>query len=151
MKSMEAAQTDMLSLLPLILVITIVLQAETSNFWLFVIAGFGALCSLIIAVVLYLTLRVVKRYMDETEKMQQALTKQSEHLVQQTELPTKTYEAALRQIEQMTQQTSISNDVYTASRQQTEELIRLRRLSVLPVFAARLQPDQSGISVHRLY
>src|SRR5262249_10494448 len=125
--------------------VTTILAPETSNFWLIVVAGFGVFCSLVVAVALFLTLRVVKRYSEETGKMQQALTKRSEEMIQQTELPAKTYEAALKQIEQMTQQTGISNEVYNASKRQIDELIHLRRLSVLPVFTARLEPDQSGL------
>ena len=68
--------------------------------------------------------------MQEAGKMLQALTKQSEQKAYQAELPIKMYDTALRQ---------------------TEELVRLRRLSILPVLAARLQPDQSGNPVHHLY
>ncbi len=127
------------------------MQPETSNFWLVISVIFGAFLYFLNILVLILTLRVVKRYTEETGKIQLALTKQSEERALQTELPTKIYEAALRQIEQMTQQTGVSNQVYNATQRQIEELVHLRRLSVLPVFAARLQPDQSGISVHRLY
>jgi hypothetical protein len=106
------------------------MQTETSFFWLVIVAGFGAFLSFINIVVLLLTMRSVKQYTEEAGKMHQALAKQAEQKAYQAELPTKMYDAALRQ---------------------TEELTRLRRLSVLHVLAARLQPDQSGNPVHHLY
>ena len=106
------------------------MQTETSFFWLVIVAGFGAFLSFINIAVLLLTMRTVRQYMQEAGKMLQALTKQSEQKAYQAELPTKMYDTALRQ---------------------TEELVRLRRLSILPVLAARLQPDQSGNPVHHLY
>src|SRR5215510_11120519 len=99
------------------------MQTETSFFWLVIVAAFGAFLSFINIVVLLLTMRSVRQYTEEAGKMSQILAKQTEQKAYQAELPTKMYDAALRQ---------------------TEELIRLRRLSVLPVLAARLQPDQSG-------
>jgi len=106
------------------------MQTETTFFWLVIVAGFGAFLSFINIAVLLLTMRAVRQYTEEAGKMQQALNKQSEQRAYLAELPTKMYETALRQ---------------------TEELVRLRRLSVLPVLAARLQPDQSGNPVHHLY
>ncbi len=106
------------------------MQMETSTFWLVVIAGFGALLNFINIVVLALTVRAVKRYTEEAGRTQQALGKQVEQKTLQTDLPNRIYEEALRQ---------------------TEELVRMRRLSVLPVLTARLQPDQSGNPVHHLY
>jgi hypothetical protein len=106
------------------------MQTETSFFWLVIVAGFGAFLSFINIVVLLLTMRSVKQYTEEAGKMSQTLAKQAEQKVYQAELPTKMYNAALKQ---------------------AEELTRLRRLSVLPVLAARLQPDQSGNPVHNLF
>ena len=106
------------------------MQTESTFFWLVMVAGFGAFLSFITITVLLLTMRAVRQYTEEAGKMQQALLKQSEQRAYLAELPTKMYETALRQ---------------------TEELVRLRRLSVLPVLAARLQPDQSGNPVHHLY
>src|SRR5215510_5299864 len=106
------------------------MQTETSFFWLVIVAGFGAFLSFINIAVLLLTMRTVRQYMQEAGKMLQALTKQSEQKAYQAELPTKMYDTALRQ---------------------TEELVGLRRLSILPVLTARLQPDQSGNPVHHLY
>ena len=106
------------------------MQTETSFFWLVIVAGFGAFLSFVNIVALLLTMRSVKRYTEEAGQMHQTLAKQAEQKAYQAELPTKMYDAALRQ---------------------TEELIRLRRLSVLPVLAARLQPDQSGNPVHHLF
>jgi hypothetical protein len=106
------------------------MQTETSFFWLVIVAGFGAFLSFINIVVLLLTMRSVKQYTEEAGRMSQTLAKQAEQKAFQAELPTKMYDAALRQ---------------------TEELTRLRRLSVLPVLAARLQPDQGGNPVHHLY
>lgn len=106
------------------------MQTETSFFWLVIVAGFGAFLSFINIVVLLLTMRSVRQYTEEAGKMHQVLAKQAEQKAYQAELPTKMYDTALRQ---------------------TEELVRIRRLSVLPVLAARLQPDQSGNPVHHLF
>ncbi len=106
------------------------MQTETSFFWLVIVAGFGAFLSFINILILLLTMRSVKRYTEEAGQMAQVLAKQTEQKAYQGEIPTKMYDATLRQ---------------------TEELIRLRRLSILPVLAARLQPDQSGNPVHHLY
>ena len=106
------------------------MQTETSFFWLVIVAGFGAFLSFINVLAFLLTIRSVREYMKEAGKMQQSLAAQTDQKVNQGELPTKMYEAVLKQ---------------------TEEIIRLRRLSILPVLSARLQPDQSGNPVHHLY
>jgi len=127
------------------------MQTETSNFWLVLIAGFGALLGLINIAVLILTLRAAKRYTEKNEKMQLALTKRIDQTVFEEDLSPKIYDATQRQLEHMTQQTDLSSRIYAAAQRQTEELVRLRRLSVLPTFAAHLQPDQSGTPIHHLY
>jgi len=106
------------------------MQTETSFFWLVIVAAFGALLSFVNIVVMLLTMRAVRQYTEEAGKMSQTIAKQAEQRAYQSELPNKMYDASLRQ---------------------TEELVRLRRLSVLPVLAARLQPDQSGNPVHHLF
>jgi hypothetical protein len=139
------------SLLLLIIGAKTNMQTETSNFWLVLIAGFGVLLGLINIAVLILALRAAKRYTEKNENTQLALTKRFDQTVFGEDLSPKIYEAAQRQIERMTQQADISTKIYEVAQRQTEELVRLRKLSILPTFAARLQPDQSGTPIHHLY
>src|SRR5262249_16017699 len=117
------------------------MQTETSNFWLILIAGFGALLSLINIVVLILTLRAAKRYTEKNENTEVVLAKRFVQTVFGEDLSPKIYEATQHQIEQLTQQADITTRIYEAAQRQTEELVRLRKLSILPTFSARLQPD----------
>lgn len=123
------------------------MSSETSNLCLVIIGVVTALFSLGNLIVIYKTWRVVERYTDETQKMQEAVTRQSEQMVEQTAMSNKMYGTATKQVEQMILQTEVSNKMCEIAERQTNELIHQNRLTLLPAFAAKLKQDQSGHSL----